>query len=131
MKLKVCQETTCAATQTDRPKQPPLVLWRRVSMSQRASAQAPKARSLGLPFDGIRPPPSEGLKGGEVPSFTARFFHLIEQTGPDRSVQTPQLPSATGIIYGDLKISTLCIGSIGDAPCIASASICVRICALA
>jgi len=53
MKLKVCQETTFAVSQTDRPKQPPLVLWRRVSMSQQASAQAPKARSLGLPFDGV------------------------------------------------------------------------------
>ena len=130
MKLKVCQETTCAATQTDRPKQPPLVLWRRVSMSQQASAQAPRL----APWDYLSmeyAPPVGRAQRGEVPSFTARFFHLIEQTGPDRSVQTPQLPSATGIIYGDLKISTLCIGSIGGAPCIASASICVRICALA
>ena len=74
MKLKVCQETTCAATQTDRPKQPPLVLWRRVSMSQQASAQAPKARSLGLPFDGIRPPPSEGLSAVKSPASPPAFF---------------------------------------------------------
>ena len=50
MKLKVCQETTCAATQTDRPKQPPLVLWRRVSMSQQASAQAPRLAPWGYLF---------------------------------------------------------------------------------
>ena len=76
MKLTVCQDTTCAATQTDRPKQPPLVLWRRVSMSQQASAQAPKARSLGLPFDGIRSPPSEGLRAVCVSSSSASIFSL-------------------------------------------------------
>ena len=64
MKLKVCQDTTCAASETDRPKQPPLVLWRRVSMSQQASAQAPRARSLGLPFDARRSPPVGRAKGG-------------------------------------------------------------------
>ena len=81
MKLKVCQETTFAVSQTDRPKQPPLVLWRRVSMSQQASAQAPRLAPWGY-LSREYAPLRRKAKGGEVPSFTARFFHLIEQAGP-------------------------------------------------
>ena len=52
-------------------------------MSQQASVGQPRGpRGSLLPFDGIRPPPSEGLRAVKSPSFTARFFHLIEQAGP-------------------------------------------------
>ena len=34
----------------------------------------PKARSLGLPFDGIRPPPSEGLRAVKSPASPPAFF---------------------------------------------------------
>ena len=73
MKLKVCQETTCAATQTDRPKQPPLVLWRRVSMSQQASAQAPRLAPWGY-LSMEYAPPSEGLSAVKSPASPPAFF---------------------------------------------------------
>src|SRR5205823_11681779 len=38
-----------------------------------------KARSLRVPSDGIRPPPSEGPKGGEVPQPRRPLFYLIER----------------------------------------------------
>ena len=41
---------------------------------------SPKARSSDYLSMEMRPPPSEG-KGGEAPSFTARFLLLIELAG--------------------------------------------------
>ena len=38
-----------------------------------------KARSLWLPSGGIRPLRRKGLRAVRSPSFTARFFHLIER----------------------------------------------------
>ena len=38
----------------------------------------PFARSHLVPFDGIRPPPSEGLRAVRSPSFTARFFQHVD-----------------------------------------------------
>ena len=48
-----------------------------------------KARSLWLPSGGIRPPPSEGSKGGEVPQLHRPLFSLDPEKRKKRVMQRP------------------------------------------
>jgi two-component system, OmpR family, response regulator len=60
-----------------------------------------EARSLQLPSGGLRPPPSEGYRAVRSPSFTARFFGLIERCqvvlheDADRAMVTEGWPHLT------------------------------------